>query len=91
MNLIEGSIRDGVFAAGEGLRLPLPGGTMIGDREAVVYGIRPQHIAVGAIISRPRYKWWSRQASCSNAYPDKSRRNLEQGVLRPCASDNERG
>ena len=47
MNLIEGSIQDGTFVASEGLRLPLPDGAKIGDRGAVVYGIRPQHIAMG--------------------------------------------
>jgi len=47
MNLIEGSIQHGAFVAGEGLRLPLPDDAKIGDSPAVVYGIRPQHIAVG--------------------------------------------
>jgi multiple sugar transport system ATP-binding protein len=47
MNLIKGRIDNGAFIAEQGLRLPLPREARIGDRQGVVYGIRPQHIAVG--------------------------------------------
>ncbi|TPL01052.1 MULTISPECIES: sn-glycerol-3-phosphate ABC transporter ATP-binding protein UgpC [unclassified Mesorhizobium] len=47
MNLIGGRIQSGAFIAQQGLRLPLPQETGVGDRQGVVYGIRPQHIAIG--------------------------------------------
>lgn len=47
MNLIEGRIQSGAFVAGQGLRLPLPHDSDVRDRDGVVYGVRPQHIAVG--------------------------------------------
>ncbi|CDX45225.1 glycerol-3-phosphate transporter subunit; ATP-binding component of ABC superfamily [Mesorhizobium plurifarium] len=52
MNLINGRIQGGAFIAEQGLRLPLPHET--GDRQGVVYGIRPQHIAVGGSHARAR-------------------------------------
>ncbi|RTL95098.1 MAG: TOBE domain-containing protein, partial [Hyphomicrobiales bacterium] len=47
MNLINGRIQSGAFIAEQGLRLPLPNEPDLEDRQGVVYGIRPQHIAVG--------------------------------------------
>jgi multiple sugar transport system ATP-binding protein len=43
MNLIEGDTRGGAIAAG-GLSLAVPG---LGDGLRVIYGIRPEHLAVG--------------------------------------------
>ncbi|TIO06165.1 sn-glycerol-3-phosphate ABC transporter ATP-binding protein UgpC [Mesorhizobium sp.] len=54
MNLIRGRIDNGVFVAEQGLRLPLPEDARMGDGEAVVYGIRPQHIAIGGNHARAR-------------------------------------
>lgn len=54
MNLINGRIQSGAFIAEQGLRLPLPHETRMGDRQGVVYGIRPQHIAVGGTHAKGR-------------------------------------
>jgi multiple sugar transport system ATP-binding protein len=54
MNLINGRIQSGAFIAEQGLRLPLPHETRMGDRQGVVYGIRPQHIAVGGSHAKAR-------------------------------------
>ncbi|TRC72185.1 hypothetical protein FJV83_00455 [Mesorhizobium sp. WSM4307] len=43
-----------MFIAGQGLRLPLPKEAGIGNRQGVVYGIRPQHIAVGGSHAKAR-------------------------------------
>ena len=55
MNLIRGRIQSGAFIAEQGLRLPLPQEAgVVGDRQGVVYGIRPQHIAVGGSHAKAR-------------------------------------
>ncbi|MBZ9962499.1 ABC transporter ATP-binding protein [Mesorhizobium sp. BR1-1-2] len=54
MNLIEGRIDNGAFVADQGLRLPLPAASRMGDRDGVVYGIRPQHVSVGGNHSQAR-------------------------------------
>ena len=54
MNLIKGRIQSGAFIAEQGLRLPLPKEAGVGDRQDVVYGIRPQHIAVGGSHAKAR-------------------------------------
>ncbi|MBZ9841447.1 MULTISPECIES: ABC transporter ATP-binding protein [unclassified Mesorhizobium] len=54
MNLINGRIQSGAFIAEQGLRLPLPHVAGVGDKQGVVYGIRPQHIAVGGNHAQAR-------------------------------------
>ncbi|MGI9525301.1 MAG: ABC transporter ATP-binding protein [Hyphomicrobiaceae bacterium] len=52
INLIKGKARrsDGDLAVEteDGVRLPAPGNVTVADGQSVVYGIRPEHIAVGA-------------------------------------------
>jgi multiple sugar transport system ATP-binding protein len=47
MNFVTGCFRDGAFHAPGGLRLPAPQMAAATEGQAVVYGIRPQHIAIG--------------------------------------------
>jgi len=54
MNLVRGRVESGAFIAEQGLRLPLPKEAGIGNRQGVVYGIRPQHIAVGGSHAKAR-------------------------------------
>jgi multiple sugar transport system ATP-binding protein len=54
MNLIKGRIQSGAFVAEQGLHLPLPQEAAVGDRQEVVYGIRPQHIAIGGRHAKAR-------------------------------------
>ena len=48
MNFFEGSIADGVFMTDHGAALPLPDGLGPVPDEPLVYGIRPEHIALAS-------------------------------------------
>jgi multiple sugar transport system ATP-binding protein len=45
MNLIEGEVRGGAIAAGD-LRLPAPPGPALAEGRRVIWGIRPEHLAL---------------------------------------------
>jgi multiple sugar transport system ATP-binding protein len=47
MNLIDGIISNGTLRTGEA-SLPLPPGLNLADGRAVIYGIRPENLALGA-------------------------------------------
>ncbi|MBE2277840.1 MAG: TOBE domain-containing protein, partial [Rhodobacteraceae bacterium] len=47
MNLIDGVVRDGAVEA-LGARLPLPPGMKVAEGREVIYGIRPEHLAIGS-------------------------------------------
>jgi multiple sugar transport system ATP-binding protein len=48
MNMAEGVVRRGGVALEDGTRLPLPLGLRVTDGQEVTYGIRPEHLSVGA-------------------------------------------
>ena len=48
MNLLAGTVRGGAVALDSGARLPLPPGLEVAEGREVTYGIRPEHLTVGA-------------------------------------------
>jgi multiple sugar transport system ATP-binding protein len=63
MNLVRGTVRrngDGVVVdGGNGLSLPVPAETPATEGQAVVYGVRPEHLAIGGdgagIVARVKH------------------------------------
>jgi len=47
MNFVEGRVENGAFLAAGGLRLPVADNMKAQQGQAVTYGIRPQHLAIG--------------------------------------------
>ncbi|OZA01007.1 MAG: sugar ABC transporter ATP-binding protein, partial [Rhodobacterales bacterium 17-64-5] len=48
MNLAPGVVRQGAVELASGARLALPPGLMVAEGREVTYGIRPEHLTVGA-------------------------------------------
>ncbi|MBA3910124.1 MAG: sugar ABC transporter ATP-binding protein [Rhodobacter sp.] len=48
MNMMPGVVRDGAVVLGDDTRLPLPPGLSVDAGREVIYGVRPEHLAVGA-------------------------------------------
>ena len=48
MNFLEGTVRDGAVETRTGVILPLPEPRSAGNGRRVVYGIRPEHLALGS-------------------------------------------
>lgn len=48
MNLAPGVVRGGVVELDGGARLPLPAGLEVAEGREVTYGVRPEHLTIGA-------------------------------------------
>ena len=59
MNFLEGTVRDGAVETRTGVILPLPEPRSAGNGRRVVYGIRPEHLALGSEgpASPSRCRW----------------------------------